>query len=252
MKHLLYTLAILLIAASCSNEETEQVMGQGKARLRFHVSTESPIVITRSTPVPTVNQLYVKIQDGIGAVVKQDSLKTLQQNSPVFLEAAEGGTEYKVEVFSNELKDAILDKPCFFASETYSLIPEETVLVELECCLQQFQVSYNASDAFKKAFRTDDKLQTGDTKFKLTVSDANKRQVSYALADLNKSAYFDGAKNSSFIKIHIVGTTLEGFPVDYSETISPKDGLLEKKDHLIIDLQVSETKSMMLKATPVE
>ena len=49
MKHLLYTLAILLIAASCSNEETEQVMGQGKARLRFHVSTESPIVITRST-----------------------------------------------------------------------------------------------------------------------------------------------------------------------------------------------------------
>ena len=114
MKHLLYTLAILLIAASCSNEETEQVMGQGKARLRFHVSTESPIVITRSTPVPTVNQLYVKIQDGIGAVVKQDSLKTLQQNSPVFLEAAEGGTEYKVEVFSNELKDAILDKPCFF------------------------------------------------------------------------------------------------------------------------------------------
>jgi len=45
---------------------------------------------------------------------------------------------------------------------------------------------------------------------------------------------------------------LEGFPVDYSETISPKDGLLEKKDHLIIDLQVSETKSMMLKATPVE
>ena len=84
------------------------------------------------------------------------------------------------------------------------------------------------------------------------VSDANKRQVSYALADLNKSAYFDGAKNSSFIKIHIEGTTLEGFPVDYSETISPKDGLLEKKDHLIIDLQVSETKSMMLKATPVE
>lgn len=124
--------------------------------------------------------------------------------------------------------------------------------MELECCLQQFQVSFNASDAFKKAFRTDDKLQTGDTKFKLTVSDANKRQVSYALADLNKSAYFDGAKNSSFIKIHIVGTTLEGFPVDYSETISPKDGLLEKKDHLIIDLQVSETKSMMLKATPVE
>ena len=92
MKHLLYTLAILLIAASCSNEETEQVMGQGKARLRFHVSTGSLIVITRSTPVPTVNQLYVKIQDGIGAVVKQDSLKTLQQNSPVFLEAAEGGT----------------------------------------------------------------------------------------------------------------------------------------------------------------
>lgn len=252
MKHLLYTLAILLIAASCSNEETEQVMGQGKARLRFHVSTESPIVITRSTPVPTVNQLYVKIQDGIGAVVKQDFLKTLQQNSPVFLEAAEGGTEYKVEVFSNELKDAILDKPCFFAEQTYSLLPEETVLVELECCLQQFQVSFNASDAFKKAFRTDDKLQTGDTKFKLTVSDANKRQVSYALADLNKSAYFDGAKNSSFIKIHIEGTTLEGFPVDYSETISPKDGLLEKKDHLIIDLQVSETKSMMLKATPVE
>ena len=84
MKHLLYTLAILLIAASCSNEETEQVM-QGKACLRFHVSTESPVVITRSTPVPTVNQLYVKIQDGIGAVVKQDSLKTLQQNSPVFL-----------------------------------------------------------------------------------------------------------------------------------------------------------------------
>ena len=113
MKHLLYTLAILLIAASCSNEETEQVMGQGKARLRFHVSTESPIVITRSTPVPTVNQLYVKIQDGIGAVVKQDSLKTLQQNSPVFLEAAEGGTEYKVEVFSNELKDAILINPVF-------------------------------------------------------------------------------------------------------------------------------------------
>ena len=94
-------------------------MGQGKARLRFHVSTESPIVITRSTPVPTVNQLYVKIQDGIGAVVKQDFLKTLQQNSPVFLEAAEGGTEYKVEVFSNELKDAILDKPCFFAIGSY-------------------------------------------------------------------------------------------------------------------------------------
>ena len=56
----------------------------------------------------------------------------------------------------------------------------------------------------------------------------------------------------SFIKSQIVGTTLEGFPVDYAETISPKDGLLEKKDHLIIDLQVSETKSMMLKATPVE
>ena len=233
MKHLLYTLAILLIAASCSNEETEQVMGQGKARLQFHVSTESPVVITRSTPVPTVNQLYVKIQDSTGAVVTQDSLKTLQQNSPVFLEAAEGGTEYEVEVYSNELKDVILDKPCFFASGAYTLLPEETVLVKL-------------------AFRTDDKLQSGDTKFKLTVSDENKRQVSYALGDLDKSAYFDGAKSSSFIKIHIEGTTLEGFPVDYSNTILPKDGLLEKKDHLIIDLQVSETKSMMLKATPVE
>ena len=252
MKHLLYTLAILLIAASCSNEETEQVMGQGKARLQFHVSTESPVVITRSTPVPTVNQLYVKIQDSTGAVVTQDSLKTLQQNSPVFLEAAEGGTEYEVEVYSNELKDVILDKPCFFASGAYTLLPEETVLVKLECSLQQFQISFNASDAFKKVFRTDDKLQSGDTKFKLTVSDENKRQVSYALGDLDKSAYFDGAKSSSFIKIHIEGTTLEGFPVDYSNTILPKDGLLEKKDHLIIDLQVSETKSMMLKATPVE
>lgn len=252
MKHLLYTLVILLIAASCSNEETEQVMGQGKARLQFQVSTESPVVITRSTPVPTVNQLYVKIQDGSGAVVKQDSLKTLQQSSPVFLEAAESGTEYKVEVYSNELKDAILDKPCFFASKTYSLLPEETVLVELECSLQQFQVSFNASDAFKKAFRADDKLQTGNTKFKLTVSDENKRKVSYALADLDKSAYFDGAKTSSYIKIHVEGTTLEGFPVNYSETISPKDGKLEKKDHLIIDLQVSETKAMMLKAIPVE
>lgn len=252
MKHLLYTLVILLIAASCSNEETEQMMEQGKARLQFQVSTESPVVITRSTAVPTVNQLYVKIQDGSGAIVKQDSLKTLQQSSPVFLEAAEGGTEYKVEVYSNELKDAILDKPCFFASKTYSLLPEETVLVELECSLQQFQVSFNASDAFKKAFRADDKLQTGNTKFKLTVSDENKRQVSYALADLDKSAYFDGAKTSSYIKIHVEGTTLEGFPVNYSETISPKDGKLEKKDHLIIDLQVSETKAMMLKAIPVE
>ena len=39
MKHLLYTVAILLMAASCSNEEMEQETGSGKAKMQFRLST---------------------------------------------------------------------------------------------------------------------------------------------------------------------------------------------------------------------
>ena len=92
----------------------------------------------------------------------------------------------------------------------------------------------------------------GGTKFKLTVSDANERSVEYNYTNLDESAYFDGDLSSSYIKIHVEGTTIKGFPVDYTETITPKDGSLTAKDHLIINLEVAESQSLNIKATQIE
>lgn len=256
MKHLIYTIAILLMAASCSNEEMEQVTGSGKAKMQFRLSTsECPVqIVTRATPVPDVENFVVRITDKeTGELIKEDTLHILEANSPLFLPADEKGTTYKVEAYSNELEDVVLDKPCFYASEEITAIPDETVTAELECSLQQFQVSFVPSATFMSAFRDDKMVDAqGGTKFKLTVSDANERSVEYNYTNLDESAYFDGDLSSSYIKIHVEGTTIKGFPVDFTETIEPEDGLLTAKDHLIINLEVAESQSLNIKATQIE
>lgn len=255
MKHLSYLIAILLLmATSCSNQDLEQEPASGKAQLQLRLSTEdSRIVLTRATAVPDVNDFIVVVKDTkTGKEEVKKTLKELKQETPLYLPAGKDGTEYTVEAYSNELKDAVLETPYFYASESVTLKQDEMAKVELKCSLQQFQVSFNPADNFKSSFRANDKLQDGDTKFKLTATDENGRSVDFTLDDLDKSAYFDASKASSYIKIHIEGTTLKGFPVDFTETIQPKDGKLERKDHLIIDLAVSETKSMSLKAITIE
>ncbi len=256
MKHLLYTVAILLMAASCSNEEMEQVTGSGKAKMQFRLSTsECPVqIVTRATPVPNVENFVVRITDKeTGELIKEDTLHILEANSPLFLPADEKGTTYTVEAYSNELEDVVLDKPCFYASEEITAIPDETVTAELECSLRQFQISFVPSAAFMSAFRNDKMVDAqGGNKFKLTVSDANGRSVDYNYTNLDKSAYFDGDQSSSYIKIYVEGTTIKGFLVNFTETITPKDGSLTAKDHLIINLEVAESQSLNIKATQIE
>lgn len=256
MKHLLYTVAILLMVASCSNEEMEQVTGSGKAKMQFRLSTsECPVqIVTRATPVPDMDKFVICITNKeTGEEIEKDTLHILEANSPLFLSADEKGTVYTVKAYSNELEDVVLDKPCFYAEKDTLVLPDETVTVKLECSLQQFQVSFVPSAAFMSAFRDDKMVDAqGGTKFKLTVSDANERSVEYNYTNLDKSVYFDGDKTSSYIKIHVEGTTIKGFPVDYTETITPKDGSLTAKDHLIITLEVAESQSLNIKATQIE
>lgn len=109
------------------------------------------------------------------------------------------------------------------------------------------------------AFRSDDKVdeEAGQKKFSMTVSDANGRSKEYNYTNLDKSVYFDGDKTSSYIKIHVEGTTIKGFPVDYTETIEPNsevndNNLFEAKEHIIINLEVAESQSLNIKATQIE
>ena len=261
MKHLLYTAAILLMAAACTNEDMEQATTtEGKAAMQFAISTsECPVQITRATAIPEVETFTVRVkQTGSEEAKVEETLAKLQSESPVFLEAAESGTGYTVEAYScdpDELEVAVLDKPCFYAEKDTTLLPDETIVVSLVCSLQQFQVSFEPSENFLSAFRDDEAVDAqGGTKFSLTVTDANNRSVSYKYADLNKSAFFKADQESAYIKIHVTGTTIKGFPVDYTETIEPEDGMLIAKDHLIIglDVKVAETKSFHLKATKIE
>lgn len=256
MKHLLYTVAILLMAASCSNEEMEQVTESGKAKMQFRLSTsECPVqIVTRATPVPDVDKFVICITNKeTGEEIEKDTLHILEANSPLYLPAGTEGVTYTVKAYSNELEDVVLDKPCFYAEKDTLVLPDETVTVKLECSLQQFQVSFVPSAAFMSAFRDDKMVDAqGGTKFKLTVSDANERSVEYNYTNLDESAYFDGNLSSSYIKIHVEGTTIKGFPVDYTETITPKDGSLTAKDHLIINLEVAESQSLNIKATQIE
>lgn len=256
MKHLIYTIAILLMAASCSNEEMEQVTGSGKAKMQFRLSTsECPVqIVTRATPVPDVDNFVICITNKeTGEEIEKDTLHILEANSPLYLPAGTEGVTYTVKAYSNELEDVVLDKPCFYAEKDTLVLPNETVTVKLECSLQQFQVSFVPSAAFMSAFRDDKMVDAqGGTKFKLTVSDANERSVEYNYTNLDESAYFDGDLSSSYIKIHVEGTTIKGFPVDYTETITPKDGSLTAKDHLIINLEVAESQSLNIKATQIE
>lgn len=258
MKHLLYTVAILLMAASCSNEEMEQVTGSGKAKMQFRLSTsECPVqIVTRATPVPDMGTFTIRVKNAEGIVEVEGSLDSLEWNSPAFLPAEEAGTKYTVEAFSNEPTKGkvVLDKPCFYAKKDTIIFPDETVTVKLECSLQQFQVSFVPSATFMSAFRSDDKVdeEAGQKKFSMTVSDANGRSEKYNYTNLDKSVYFDGDKASSYIKIHVEGTTIKGFPVDFTETIEPEDGSLTAKDHLIINLEVAESQSLNIKATQIE
>lgn len=257
MKHLLYTAAILLMAAACTNEDMEQATTtEGKAMMQFAVSTsECPVQITRATAIPEVETFTVHITGGTDVDITK-TLEELQNERPLYLEAGENGTDYTVEAYScdpDELEVAVLDKPCFYAEKDTTLLPDETVVVSLVCALQQFQVSFEPSETFTSAFRSDETVDAqGGTKFRLEVSDANGNSVSYTMADLAKSAYFH--TESPYIKLHVTGTTIKGFPVDYTETIEPEDGMLIAKDHLIIglDAKATETKSFNLKATKIE
>ena len=262
MKHLLYTVAILLMAASCSNEEMEQVTGSGKAKMQFRLSTsECPVqIVTRATPVPEMGTFTIRVKNAEGIVEVEGSLDSLEWNSQAFLPAEDVGTKYTVEAFSNEPTKGkvVLDKPCFYAKKDTIIFPDETVTVKLECSLQQFQVSFVPSAAFMSAFRDDKMVDAqGGNKFKLTVSDANERSVEYNYTNLDESAYFDGDKTSPYIKIHVEGTTIKGFPVDYTETIEPNsevndNNLFEAKEHIIINLEVAESQSLNIKATQIK
>ena len=257
MKHLLYTAAILLMAAACTNEEMEQATTtKGKAAIQFAVSTsECPVQMTRATAIPDVKTFTVHITGGTDVDITK-TLEELQNERPLYLEAGENGTAYTVEAYSCDLDDlepAVLDKPCFYAQKDTIVLPDETVKVSLVCSLQQFQVSFEPSETFTSAFRSDEMVEAqGGKEFSLVVSDENNNSVTYTLADLAKSAYFH--TTSPYIKIHVTGTTIKGFPVDYTETIEPEDGLLEAKDHLIIglDVKAAETKSFHLKAMKIE
>lgn len=258
MKHLLlYSAAILLAAISCTNEDMVQETGTGKAKMQFAVSTSPVQIITRATAIPDEEKFIIRVTDAEGEEQLKDTLRLLQMESPLYLPAADEGTKYTIEAYSNEKTEskAVLDKPCFYASKDTLIYPDETITVDLVCALQQFQVSFEPSETFLNAFRDDTMVEEqGGDNFELTVSDANNRSVSYKFSDLNKSAYFDGNQSSAYIKIHVTGTTIKGFPVDYTETIEPEDGSLVAKDHLIISLDVkaAETKSFTLKAAQIE
>ena len=101
MKHLLYTAAILLMAAACTNEEMEQAtMTEGKAEMQFAVSTsECPVQITRATAVPEVETFTVHITGGTNVDITK-TLEELQNERPLYLEAGENGTDYTVEAYS--------------------------------------------------------------------------------------------------------------------------------------------------------
>ena len=257
MKHLLYTAAILLMAAACTNEDMEQATTtEGKAMMQFAVSTsECPVQITRATAIPEVETFTVHITGGTDVDITK-TLEELQNERPLYLEAGENGTDYTVEAYScdpDELEVAVVDKPCFYAEKDTTLLPDETVVVSLVCALQQFQVSFEPSENFLNAFRDDEMVDAqGGTKFSLTITDANDNSVPFTLKDLDKSAYFH--TESPYVKLHVTGTTIKGFPVDYTETIEPEDGMLIAKDHLIIglDAKATETKSFNLKATKIE
>lgn len=263
MKHLLYTVAILLMAASCSNEEMEQVTESGKAKMQFRLSTsECPVqIVTRATPVPNEDNFVICITNKeTGEEIEKDTLHILEANSPLYLPAGTEGVTYTVKAYSNEPTSgkAERNKPCFYAEKDTLVLPDETVTVKLECSLQQFQVSFVPSAAFMSAFRDDKMVDAqGGNKFKLTVSDANERSVEYNYTNLDESAYFDGDKTSPYIKIHVEGTTIKGFPVDYTETIEPNsevndNNLFEAKEHIIINLEVAESQSLNIKATQIE
>lgn len=246
MKHLIYSAAIAIMAASCSSEEIKQESEYGKAKMEFRLTTsECPIeIISRATPVPDVDDFTVKISKD-GEIIKTGTLKELKKESPVFLEASENGTNYEVEAYSCENPgDAVLDKPYFYGSKITTVVKDETAIAEVECSLQQFMVSFVPSSEFMSSFRTDG--------FKLTITDENGREVPFTFSDLDKSAYFNGEKTSSYIKINIKGTTIKGFPVDFTDIVEPKDGKLEMKDHLIIKLNVSESNTLKIKASNFE
>lgn len=246
MKHLIYSAAIAIMAASCSSEEIKQESEYGKAKMEFRLTTsECPVeIISRATPVPDVDDFTVKISKD-GEIIKTGTLKELKKESPVFLEASENGTDYEVEAYSCENPgDAVLDKPYFYGSKITTVVKDETAIAEIECSLQQFMVSFVPSSEFMSSFRTDG--------FKLTITDENGREVPFTFSDLDKSAYFNGEKTSSYIKINIKGTTVKGFPVDFTDIIEPEDGNLEMKDHLIIKLNVSESNTLKIKASNFE
>lgn len=246
MKHLIYSAAIAIMAASCSSEEIKQESEYGKAKMEFRLTTsECPVeIISRATPVPDVDDFTVKISKG-EEMIKTGTLKELKKESPVFLEASENGTDYEVEAYSCENPgDAVIDKPYFYGSKITTVVKDETAIAEIECSLQQFMVSFVPSSEFMSSFRTDG--------FKLTITDENGREVPFTFSDLDKSAYFNGEKTSSYIKINIKGTTIKGFPVDFTDIVEPKDGKLEMKDHLIIKLNVSESNTLKIKASNFE
>lgn len=240
------------MAASCSSEEIKQESEYGKAKMEFCLTTsECPVeIISRATPVPDVDDFTIKISND-GEMIKTGTLKELKKESPVFLEASDNGTDYEVEAYSCENPgDAILDKPYFYGSKITTVVKDETAIAEIICSLQQFMVSFVPSSEFMSSFRTDANVEEqGGEKFKLVVSDENGREVPFTFSDLNKSAYFNGDKPSSYIKIKITGTTVKGFPVDFTDIIKPEDGKLEMKDHLIIKLNVSESNTLKIKAS---
>lgn len=255
MKHLIYSAAIAIMATSCSGEEIKQESEHGKAKMEFRLTTsECPVeIISRATPVPDVDDFTVKISKD-GEIIKIGTLKELKKESPIFLEASNDGIKYNVEAFSSDkLEDAVLDKPYFYAIEPVVMYPDKTVTAELVCSLQQFMVSFVPSSEFMSSFRTDANVtEQGGEKFKLTVTDENGREVPFTFSDLDKSAYFNGEKTSSYIKINIKGTTIKGFPVDFTDIVEPKNGKLEMKNHLIIKLNVSESNTLKIKASNFE
>lgn len=252
MKHLIYSAAIAIMAASCSSEEIKHESEYGKAKMEFCLTTsECPVeIISRATPVPDVDDFTIKISNN-GEMIKTGTLKELKKESPVFLEASDNGTDYEVEAYSCENPgDAILDKPYFYGSKITTVVKDETATAEVICSLQQFMISFVPSSEFMSSFRTDTNVEEqGGEKFKLIVTDENGREVPFTFSDLNKSAYFNGDKTSSYIKIKIMGTTVKGFPVNFTDIIEPEDGKLEMKDHLIIKLNVSENNTLKIKAS---
>lgn len=247
MKKILYLLAGLLTAVSCTNETPEAPASGNEAELRLAVAAEneSPVYI-RATDNPVADDLYVTVKNsGTGEVVVAPmTYGALRQQGSLYLPGgadADHAVVYQVEAYSLSLAEAAVaqkGKPCFYAATEVKLVSGEITTAALTARLQQVQFSFEPSTAFQSAFRSEG--------FKLSVSTPNGHTVEYtSVAELSQSAYFPGGTAYDYVTLALQATTVEGFPVNFSQMIRRKADeqgavpAMQAPLHLVVKLEVS-------------